>query len=702
MRRMTTIHIVAHAHLDPIWMWPWTSGLDEAIATARSACDRLDTHPDLFYTQGEAWSFEMIEKADPALFARVRAHVLCGRWEVVNGWWTQPDCNLPSALGLHRQLSTGLAYIKDRFGLAPRCGFNPDSFGHCSQLPEVMRAHGQDRYIFLRPGDHERSLPSRLFTWRSRPDSPAVTAFRIATTYNNGGWIDPFHHALTQLPPGCSHSMVLIGLGNHGGGPTERLISWVHAHQHDLPGVTMRFSTVARFFDAIEAERPQLPTVTGELQFHAVGCYTVMRAVKTAVRRAEHALASAEQLAGAQDQARLDQAWRQVCSHHFHDTLGGTGLPGTYGFVLDELGAAAASAETISQYALRRELSALPDAALPRLVVKNPLAQDLHGWHELEPYLEGRWRGPWRLLDAHDQEVPFQVVESEAIISFDNFWAKRRILLKRSLPAGSLTVLRLSLDQPPAPIPAQVAALGATISTVQGLAVSCAGAGAQLLQDGMVVCMPTLLLIPDGTDTWSHGIDRYGEGGDTPTWAQATIIDRGPLMASLRQEGVLGRSTLCAEWRVFAQERAVELLLEVHWRERDQVLKLVVPWAAGASRTDGVPGGGLERANDGIERPVSEWTRLAGLGIVCPDVFAIDATQTRTRLTLLRSPLMSHHDPHPGAPLRPVYSDQGVHRFRFRFHVGGASAESLAAQAEAWQRPVLVADLTRGMGPRDA
>jgi len=210
------------------------------------------------------------------------------------------------------------------------------------------------------------------------------------------------------------------------------------------------------------------------------------------------------------------------------------------------------------------------------------------------------------------------------------------------------------------------------------------------------------MLIPDGTDTWSHGIDRYGEGGESPTWAQAQLIDRGPLMASLRQEGVLGRSTLCAEWRVFAQERAVELLLDVHWRERDQVLKLVLPLAAGASRTDGVPGAGLERTNDGVERPLCEWTRLAGLGVVCPDVFALDATAVRARLTLLRSPLMSHHDPHPGAPTRAVYSDQGVHRFRFRFHFGGATAASLAAQAEAWQRPVLVADLTRGMGPRDA
>ena len=35
-----TIHMVANAHLDPVWLWPWQTGADEALATCRSACDR--------------------------------------------------------------------------------------------------------------------------------------------------------------------------------------------------------------------------------------------------------------------------------------------------------------------------------------------------------------------------------------------------------------------------------------------------------------------------------------------------------------------------------------------------------------------------------------------------------------------------------------------------------------------------------------
>jgi len=34
---MITVHMIFNAHLDPVWLWPWQAGLDEALATWRSA-----------------------------------------------------------------------------------------------------------------------------------------------------------------------------------------------------------------------------------------------------------------------------------------------------------------------------------------------------------------------------------------------------------------------------------------------------------------------------------------------------------------------------------------------------------------------------------------------------------------------------------------------------------------------------------------
>ena len=319
-----TIHAIFSAHLDPVWMWPWTAGLDEALATSRSACDRLDAHPELFYTQGEVWPLAMVERADAALFKRIRGHVEAGRWEIVNGWWTQPDCNFPTEEGLKRQIAIGREWVEKRFQVTPRTGFNPDSFGHCAKMPEILRAGGQDRYVFMRPQEHEMRLPARLFRWRSRERGDAVTAFRIAGGYGNGMdvgiWMGGIQGAVRDLPANCRHTLSFFGVGDHGGGPTERTVRWVTENPDIVPGARLEFSTIGRFFDAVEKDRVEMPEVVGEIQHHAIGCYTVVRSAKRALRAAEHALARAEAVAASEDRGRLTEAWQAVLAHQFHDT----------------------------------------------------------------------------------------------------------------------------------------------------------------------------------------------------------------------------------------------------------------------------------------------------------------------------------------------------------------------------------------------
>lgn len=699
-----TIHAIFSAHLDPIWMWPWTSGLDEAVATARSACDRLDAHPDIFYTQGEAWTLDMVRRVDPELFGRIRRHVEAGRWEVANGWWCQPDCNFPTEEGLRRQIGTGLAWVRRHLAVQPRCGFNPDSFGHCAKLPDILRDFGQDRYVFMRPMPPEMRLPKRLFTWRSRPGGPAVTTFRIADSYSNGMDVNistwPIQNALRELPPGCRHTLSFFGVGNHGGGPTERLVAWVRENADSIPGARIEFSTLGRFFDAVERDATPLPEVHGELQFHAIGCYSVVRSVKSALRRAEHALARAETVAQEEERPRLEQAWQAVASHQFHDTLGGSSVPDAYRFAEDQLGGAAATAEEILAYGIRRNLVRLPADSLPRLVLANPGAHVLEDWTEATFYMEGEWLRPWRLLDEAGKEVPFQRVPSGAGVYEGWFWGLRRVLVRTRIPAGGTVILRPDLSQPPtAPAP-EVEVSDRGIANA-ALAVGFGPWYPCLTDRGSSRDVPLRLqIIGDPTDTWSHRVDRYAEAPLAEAqWQPPVVQDRGGLMASMVQNGTIGSSRLKAEWRVYAGEPWAELLLDVHWCEQHRILKLVVPAGGAATRVDGTPGMALERVNEGREVPVHDWTRLAGLAVVSPDVFAMDATPERARLTLLRSPLMAHHDPE-GPFARSVVADQGPHRFRFRFWLGETPVERLAAAALSLNRPALVAEWTAGMPAR--
>lgn len=176
-------------------------------------------------------------------------------------------------------------------------------------------------------------------------------------------------------------------------------------------------------------------------------------------------------------------------------------------------------------------------------------------------------------------------------------------------------------------------------------------------------------------------------------------------MVAFLREGRIGSSGLVAEYRVYADQPFVETILHVQWSERHTVMKFVVEPGLIARRVDGIMEGGLARAADGRELPICEWTMLeldtgARLGITCPDVYAMDATRGVARLTLLRSPLMAHHEPKVPERTHVVFSDRGEHRFRFRLATGEAVCEEYLERLSLGDhRPPVCADLTRGMQP---
>lgn len=701
-----TVHIIFHAHLDPLWLWNWQAGLDEVLATTRSACERLEAHPELKYSQGEAWVYQQVERLDPDLFARVKAFVAAGRWELLGGWWTQPDCNFPDETGLRRQIAAGRDYFERTFGQFPHIGFNPDSFGHSAALPGLMRSFGQSHYVFMRPMPQEMTLPARLFRWRGYADGPEVTVFRIHASYCPQELTAEFvHGCCTDLPEGVQDTACFCGVGDHGGGPTEELIAQVKQLQQELTDVEIRFSTVADFFAAVERSAASLPLVVGELQFHAIGCYSVQRASKLALLQATQRLRQMETLlpAEAPQGETLAEHWRNVVFHQFHDTLGGTCLPSAYRLVCQQLGAAEAFAEEWLAYELRRRLKALPSQGGQRFVFLNASDQPASGWFEAEPWLGHLvWQPNWNIVDEAGQPVRFQRLTPEALVPHAT---STRFAFRLELEPGEMRVLSLDAQGRKRALKpdGDTEALTGDAHCFGNLC----GAAVSLYPPEMVVgnwdlALPDVISYPDVSDTWTHRQDRYPDtDADLPVWGVPVLQEDGPFIREVIQEGRIGNSRLLRVFRITSDNPDVELRLRVDWQERHRVLKLVMPYSGhGDTRVDGICAGSLERPQDGCERPVQRWTRLPlcedeALSIVCPDVFALDATPQRVRFTLLRSCQLAHHDPTPGGRLDVRYSDRGEHDFRFRICAGQHTDAELDQLAYAMMRPLAYADLTR-------
>ncbi len=715
-----TMHMVGNAHLDPVWLWPWQSGADEAIATCRSACDLLDDYPQAVFTRGEAWVYEQLRILDPALFERVKAHVTAGRWSVVNGWWVQPDVNIPTEEALLATARLGGGWFKKHLGLeSVPVAYLVDSFGHNGFLPRVIRNSGQRYFVMMRPGQQEKALLSDLFRWRS-PTGEEVLTCRL-TSYGcaspDGGAMErSIADALAaKRPEGIDHVMCFYGVGNHGGGPTRKLVEWIIEHQDYAPGIRLEFSTPDRYFAAVEASSDVCPVVEGELLHHAVGCYSVCGRLKREVRSAELAAVDAERLAARHrvDLAgELDPAWKAICFNQFHDIIAGTSTQPATEEAQRQIGGARDQIEQVTYRILRRDCGVRQrELKGHRIHVVNRSDLTWQGMAEVELWtdLRGFNKALWSEASG---AVPRQLVSAAGVMA--EWWCTggSRLLIPVCLEPGKCQTFRLAEAQTDVKWPGAAPHFTDGVLDNGLVRVSFSGDGIAQVEDGsgaMLTRPVALVALADGSDTWSHGLDRYhGPVQSRAEFGAPQMIESGPLRVVVRLTGRIGSSHLRLYVTLDRNSRRVDARLDTNYQEPFSVLKASIALSSQGqwTRRDRAAGGWVNRAMDGLEYPVHHALRLQGtraVGVLCPDSFAADCTPYGTvRVTLLRNSVHAFHSVgkmvHEDLPTLAdrFGTDEGPQSLRFSLVGGNPSEADLESNLAVFQRPPWVWDDYRG------
>ncbi|MDR3678013.1 MAG: alpha-mannosidase, partial [Acidobacteriota bacterium] len=379
-------HMIGNAHIDAPWLWPWQESMSVVLSTFRSALDRMAKDPDFTFTASSAQFYEWVAQADPEMMEEIRQRVKEGRWDVVGGWWVEPDVNIPNGESLVRQGLYGQQVFQRLFGRRVETAYNPDAFGHPGTLPQILKLQGMTSFVFMRPLRNEKSLPGPLFWWQS-PDGTRVLAYRIPIAYLT--WSESISSRLRQImadyPGPMKDLMAFYGVGDHGGGPTTKDVGSIHYLLKQPGAPAVLFSTPTRYFSEV-GKLPKLPIVADELQHVAVGCYTAEWEIKKDNRTVEAALATGEKmaelaslLAGANyPAADFTESWKKVLLMQFHDSLAGTALPEHY----DVARAAYGYALEVADQAINRAAQAIAwqipatDPNSEYLVVFNP-----HAWN---------------------------------------------------------------------------------------------------------------------------------------------------------------------------------------------------------------------------------------------------------------------------------------------------------------------------------
>jgi alpha-mannosidase len=700
-----TVHMIGNAHIDPVWLWTVREGREEVLSTYRTAIALINEFHGYVFTSGGAVTYQWVAEDDPDLFQAIRQAVARGRWAIVNGWWLQPDCNIPSGESFARHALYGQRYLAANLGQRAHTGYNVDSFGHAGTLPQLLKLAGLDYYVFFRPGPHEKTLPQGPFWWEA-PGGARVLACRPPLHYGSpdeANIAERIAAAAADAPQGLPVVMCFYGVGNHGGGPTRCNVQGILDLRNSQSILRPVFSAPKRYFEDVLHRSDQWPVVHNELQHHSRGCYTALSRIKRENRQAEHALMCAERLStmaavscGApKATSRLGEAWQGVLFNQFHDILAGTSIRSAYEDVwrtYEGVRRVAAEVQASALGALSAQVN-VADRGKPFLVW-NPLP-----WERTESVRLALPMGDWRydfrgirfprrveVEDGKGEQVPCQITEVE----LDHNTYIVHLEARVTVPALGSRALYATIyeDEPPTEAPATVC----TDTLENGLY--------RLRVDPQTGCLASIwdlahrveylsgpaalpLVINDPSDTWSHDVLSFREvcGRFAPI-GPGELVHEGSVKRTLRLRSRWGHSMITQDITLYADARAIDVTMTVDWHEQLKMLKLAFPLSLSEPNvTASAPYGWVTRQANGEEEPCQEWVDVSGLAdgrerglcLLNDSKYGYDALGSELRLSILRSPAYAFHQPRQMAPgVTYHYIDQGeqVVRFRLLPHLG--------------------------------
>ena len=366
------VYCVSHAHIDMNWQWGFHETASVTVDTFRTILNLMREYPDFTFAQSQASTYKIIEDFAPEMLPEIRKYVSEGRWEVSASTWTETDKNMPNGESLSRHILYTKRYLGDLLGIDPdsiRIDFEPDTFGHNLNVPEICRNGGIDYYYHMRANDDEPVL----YRWRSK-SGKELLVFHDVKSYN--GSIDA--RTFEDLPLFCAKTgsdtyIKVYGVGDHGGGPTRNDVEHIMDDAAFPLYPTVEFGTYAKFFAAAERIRERLPLIDHELNFVFTGCYTTQTRIKMANRiaedrayEAEAYAAAATALAGAPSRTGIFRAaWRRILFNHFHDILPGSGITETREYALGNFQDAMAGIDISANASLAALADAMDTSSVP-------------------------------------------------------------------------------------------------------------------------------------------------------------------------------------------------------------------------------------------------------------------------------------------------------------------------------------------------
>lgn len=679
-----TLYMMGQSHLDIAWLWPIEETRRKIARTMSNQLALIDEYPEYRYTQSQPYLFQLVKTLYPELYDRMKHAVKEGKIIPEGAMWVEPDTNLPSGESLIRQALHGKRFFKDEFGADNQMLWLPDVFGYSGNLPQIMKGCGINYFASVKMfGTYDNIVdpfPYNTFMWEGIDGTQILShllnygdyyPIRINPSYLIGQWNDR-----VQME-GISTRLTQFGHGDGGGGSNRDDLEFLRRLEN-LEGVpkTKHGSPIAFYEDQIAKGIPDAKYV-GELYYGAHrGTYTTQALIKKLNRKAEIGFRETELWSAAAQLLQnktypyeeLDQLWKVLLLHQFHDILPGSSIHRVHEEAQLEL-------TKLNQdvYAMAAEArDALADGDASHMTVFNSLSWARKELVALPGGVKGISDLNGKALPVQEHEGVFYAEAEAPSMGWSTYSAESNTSSVSLTPAVSATESRMENEF----FSIEINEQGELVSILDK------ESGTEWAADS---CNVMRMYRDQNSDFDAWEIDRrYRKAPiELSESAKVTVTANGPLFANIRVERQLHASILIQDIRICAGSRRVEFRTTVHWQEKNKLLKVDFPVRVHTNESmQEIQFGYVKRPNhhsrphdaDRFEVSQHKWSALAepnrGFALLNDCKYGISVIDNVMSLTLLRSPTWPDET-----------SDQGTHAFTYGFTVwNGAFVDSPVVQ----------------------
>jgi alpha-mannosidase len=725
------VNLVGNAHIDIAWLWRMAETMALSKNTFETVIKNMGEYPELTYAQSQAVTYDWMEKNHPDLFRSIKEKVRAGRWEIVGGMWVEPDCNLIAGESWARQLLYGKEYFREKFGVDVRIGWNPDSFGYNWNMPQLYKLGGIDSFITQKLWWNDTTVfPHFLFNWQG-VDGSTILTYMPPASYDSSLQLKEVANGISkyEATTGLKESMILYGLGDHGGGPNREILDRVRGYGQLPMSLKFTHGTAGAFLQQKRKEKLDLPLWKDELylEYHQ-GTFTTQGAIKKNNRRTEALLATTEKLAAIAyllgdkyPAAELEKCWKSALTLQFHDILPGSSITPVYRDALETYKGVQKELKILESKALEKMAgmiapSSLRDTASP-LHVYNPLS-----WERSDVVTQTLSDVPegysLEVVDDSGREVPCEVTPANESGMVDICFIAEKVP-----PMGYRTYSLFSISLPAASgVPPKTEAANILENAALRVEIDPASGNLKSIFDKRLnreFVAPgeevnKLWVYEDRPENWdAWNIGYTGRGWELNKTDKVELVSSGPVKTVYRvDKSFLGLSkersypTEDFPSSFFRQYITlyngldrVDIRTEADWWEDHLSLKACFPLAVKADKAFyEIPFAAIGRTTRfetlwekaRYEVPALRWADLSddkgGIAILNDSKYGYDIHGNVMKLSLLRSPTW----PDPMA-------DRGRHEFTYSIypHAGSWSEGQVVRRGQELNQPLLALEWGR-------